>query len=258
MGALLWGMMRRTAESPDLVADAPPVAETPPDDHPSGNASNGATTCEDVLASAELDAVEVADATGVNLVATPPTPPARRLPALLGVIVGVLVLGGLSAGFLFFPIDWQAVGQWGYLGIFGVVLVATASVALPIPYLLIVARAGTFLDPFLLAAVAGLAGVLGEMTGYLIGIGGSGLIPHGRWYERARLWICSYGFWCIAVFACIPNPFFDAMGLAAGTLRYSWWRFVVACFVGKTIKFLIAALIGIEIAQHGWPGPFGH
>jgi len=43
----------------------------------------------------------------------------------------------------------------------------------------------------------------------------------------------------------------------AGTLRYSWGRFAVACLLGKSIKFLIAALVGIEIAEHGWRGPFG-
>lgn len=238
--------MARTVESPDLAAKAMPDAR------PAATPRREPPTCDEILASPELDAAVVADETGAHLVATPPTPPARRWLALLGVAVGVLVLGGLSAGFLFFPIDWQAIGSWGYLGIFGVVLVATASVALPIPYLLIVARAGSFLDPFGIAVVAGLAGVLGELTGYLIGVGGSGLIPHGKWYERARLWICQYGFWCIAFFACIPNPFFDAMGLAAGTLRYSWWRFALACFLGKAIKFLIAALIGVEIAQQGW------
>jgi membrane protein YqaA with SNARE-associated domain len=169
----------------------------------------------------------------------------------------MLVLGGLSAAFLYFPINWQAIGSWGYLGVFGVVFVATASVALPIPYLLIVARAASYLDPIGIALVAGLAGMLGELAGYLIGVGGSGLLPHGRLYERARHWICNYGFWTIAFFACVPNPFFDAMGLMAGTLRYPWWRFALSCFLGKSIKFLVAALIGIEIAQHGWRGPFG-
>lgn len=213
-------------------------------------------SCDEITAPADSDAVAVAEATGAHLVVPPVVPPKKRLTSFLGVIAGVLVLGGLSAGFLFFPINWQAIGSWGYLGIFGVVFVATASVALPIPYLLIVARAGTFLDPVLIALVAGLAGMLGELAGYLIGVGGSGLLPHGRLYERARHWICNYGFWTIAFFACVPNPFFDAMGLMAGTLRYSWWRFAIACFLGKAIKFLLAALIGIEIAQHGWPGPF--
>src|SRR5688500_10444562 len=113
VGALIRTEMARIVESPDLAAEAPrdeplaaPVRREP-------------TTCEEVLASPELDAAVVADETGAHLVAAPPTPPARRWPALLGIIVGVAVLGGLSAGFIFFPIDWQAIGSWGYLGIFG-------------------------------------------------------------------------------------------------------------------------------------------
>ena len=194
----------------------------------------------------------IADATGATPVAAPSLPAVGRWRSLLGLGAGVLVLGVLSAAFVLFPIDWQAIGSWGYLGVFGVVFVATASVALPIPYLLIIARAGSYLDPFAIAAVAGLAGMLGELTGYLIGRGGSGLVPHGRWYARAAWWINNYGFWCIAFFACVPNPVFDAVGVLAGTLGYSWRRFAVACFLGKFLKFLIAALVGVEIARHNW------
>jgi uncharacterized membrane protein YdjX (TVP38/TMEM64 family) len=244
--------------SVDTTASAAPGPSPRPDEAPPPDERHGGmSACEELTASPQSDAVAVADATGAELVAPLPATPARRLTSIVGVVAGVLVLGGLSAGFLYFPIDWQTIGSWGYLGVFGVVFVATASVALPIPYLLIVARAGSYLDPFVIGLVAGLAGTLGELAGYLIGIGGSGLVPHGRWYERARLWICTYGFWCVAIFACVPNPFFDAVGFAAGTLRYSWWRFALACMLGKSIKFLIAALVGIEIAQHGWRGPFG-
>jgi membrane protein YqaA with SNARE-associated domain len=197
---------------------------------------------------AERAAVEVAEAADVQLVA-----PARRTwQSILGMALGLLVLGGLSAAFLFYPIDWQVVGRWGYPGLFAVVLVATASIALPIPYLLIVARAGTHLDPTMIALVAGVAATLGEMTGYLIGISGSRVIPHGRMYERARSWICGYGFWCIAFFSCVPNPVFDAVGIAAGALGYSPWKFAIACFIGKAIRFFIAALIGVQAVEHGW------
>jgi membrane protein YqaA with SNARE-associated domain len=209
-------------------------------------------SCDNPAEALRTEAVDIADATGVHLEAAPPTPKPKRWKAILGIVTGAVILGGLSAAFLFFPIDWDAVGSWGYLGVFGVVFVATASVALPIPYLLIVARAGSFLDPIMIALIAGVAGTLGEMAGYLIGLGGSGLVPHGRWYERARQWICGSGFWCIALFAGVPNPFFDAIGVAAGTLRYPWWRFALACFLGKALKFLVAALVGVEIAQRGW------
>ncbi len=183
-----------------------------------------------------------------------PTPAqeARTWRSLLGIILAVGLLAGLSALFLYFPIDYHALGRWGYFGVAAVVFVATASFVLPIPYLLIVARAGTFLDPWVLGAVAGAAGALAEMTGYLVGISGSTLIAHGRWYERSRAWICTYGFWFIAFFACVPNPFFDALGFAAGALRYSPWKFALACFIGKAVKFLIAALVGEQIHNVGW------
>ena len=122
------------------------------------------------------------------------------------------------------------------------------------PYLLSVGRAGSFLNPWRLAGVARVAGTLGELAGYLVGIGGSGLVARGPWYERSRRWICTYGFWCIAFFACVPNPVFDAIGLAAGVLRYSVWRFALACFIGKAVKFLVAALIGDQAHSAGWLG----
>lgn len=219
---------------------------------PAASLNHTPPTPDGLAAREARDAAQISEATGAHLVPVHTPTGARRWVSYGGLSLGALVLGGLSAAFVFFPIDWHAIGRWGYLGIFAVVLVATASVAVPIPYLLIVARAGTFLNPFLLALVGGLAGTLGEMAGYLIGAGGNKLIPHGGWYARAHSWIERYGFWCIALFACVPNPFFDAVGLAAGTLGYSWWKFVLACFLGKSIKFLAAALIGAEAAEHGW------
>jgi membrane protein YqaA with SNARE-associated domain len=187
-----------------------------------------------------------------------PTPAqeVRTWRSLSGTILAVGLLAGLSALFLYFPIDYHQLGRlpswWGYLGVAAVVFIATASFVLPIPYLLIVARAGTFLNPWLLGLTAGVAGMLGEMTGYLVGISGSNLIARGKWYERARGWVCDYGFWCIAFFACVPNPFFDAIGFAAGVVRYSVWRFALACFIGKSVKFLIAALVGEQAHAFGW------
>ena len=165
--------------------------------------------------------------------------PERR--SLWKVLLTIAVLGAMSGLFLFFPINWEKVGNWGYLGVFVVTFVATASFILPIPYLLIVARAGMFLDPLLVTLVAGLAGALGELTGYVIGASGRDLIARGKWYDKANHWMVKYGFWCVAFFAFVPNPVFDAIGFAAGVLRYPLWKFVLACFLGKSLKFLIAA-----------------
>jgi membrane protein YqaA with SNARE-associated domain len=161
--------------------------------------------------------------------------------SLWKVLLTVAALAAMSGLFLFFPIDWEKVGNWGYLGVFLVTFVATASFILPIPYLLIVARAGMFLNPLLVTLVAGLAGALGELTGYIIGASGRDLIARGKWYDKANHWMVKYGFWCVVFFAFVPNPAFDAIGFAAGVLRYPVWKFIVACFLGKSLKFLLAA-----------------
>lgn len=162
-------------------------------------------------------------------------------------LLTIAALAAMSGLFLFFPIDWERVGNWGYLGVFVVTFVATASFILPIPYLWIVARAGIFLDPVTVILVAGLAGALGELTGYVIGSSGRDLIARGKWYDKANHWMVTYGFWCVAFFAFIPNPFFDAIGFAAGVLRYPLWKFIVACFLGKALKFAVAVVIAIEV-----------
>jgi len=165
--------------------------------------------------------------------------PERR--SVWKVVLTIVALAAMSGLFLFFPIEWERVGNWGYLGVFLVTFVATASFILPIPYLLIVARAAFYLDPITVTLVAGLAGALGELTGYIIGASGRDLIARGKWYDKANHWMVSYGFWCVAFFAFVPNPVFDAIGFAAGVLRYPLWKFVLACFLGKSLKFLLAA-----------------
>jgi membrane protein YqaA with SNARE-associated domain len=171
----------------------------------------------------------------------PPAEGSAERRSLIKVVLSMGALALMSALFLFVPIDWERVGNWGYPGVFVVTFVATASFILPIPYLLIVARAGMHLDPVLLAAVAGVAGALGELTGYAIGVSGRDLVAKGKWYDKANHWLVSYGFWCVAFFAFVPNPFFDAIGFAAGVLRYPLWRFTIACYIGKTLKFWMAS-----------------
>ena len=191
-----------------------------------------------VVAMSDPSVAKATDAPAVTS-STRDDAPERR--SVWKVILTMLALGAMSGLFLFFPIDWERVGNWGYLGVFLVTFVATASFILPIPYLLIVARASFYLNPLVVTLVAGLAGALGELTGYVIGASGRDLIARGKWYDKANHWMVSYGFWCVAFFAFVPNPVFDAIGFAAGVLRYPLWKFVLACFLGKSLKFLLAA-----------------
>jgi membrane protein YqaA with SNARE-associated domain len=157
----------------------------------------------------------------------------------------------VSLAVMFVPIDAGALGDAGFLGVFLVTLITTSAFVLPVPYLAVIARTGSLLDPTLVALVAGVAATIGELTGYLLGRGGSSLVHDSRWVQHAHRWMRRHGFLAVSIGALIPNPVFDALGIAAGALSYPAWRFALACFLGKTGKFLIVAHLGKSILGLG-------
>ena len=54
-----------------------------------------------------------------------------------------------------------------------------------------------------------------------------------------------YGGLTCFLFAAIPNPLFDIAGLAAGTLRYPLWRFYLSAGLGKIVKSVVFAFLGV-------------
>ncbi len=206
-----------------------------------------------MVASGSAGRLTADEAAGAAILEPVASEQARTRRSAIRVILTLGALGAMSALFLLVPLPWEALGLWwGYFGVALVVFIATASFILPIPYLFIVWQAHAYghLDPWLLAATAGVAAAFGETTGYLVGISGRDLIARGKWYDKADYWMRTYGFWCITFFSFIPNPFFDAIGFAACVLRYSILKFMLACFIGKGAKFYMAAM-GTEIVLLG-------
>jgi membrane protein YqaA with SNARE-associated domain len=157
-------------------------------------------------------------------------------------LVPAVAVIALSIASLVVPIDAELLEQNGYIGVFVVTLLTTGALVLPIPYLAVIARAATVLDPINVALIAGIAAAIGELSGYVLGRSGRRLIPEHRWLEVTRAWMTRHGFATVMVAAFIPNPAFDAVGALAGALGYAAWKFCAACFIGKTAKFLLIAL----------------
>lgn len=170
-----------------------------------------------------------------------------RLPSLRSsarALVVALIVLGLSALVLLFPQDLQRLGSLGYAGVFLVTLVASSALVLPVPYLATIFLAARSLDPTAVALVAGVAAALGELTGYALGASGRVLIHDRRWMERLAKWRGLRTFLAVLTASFIPNPVFDVIGIAAGTIGLAPWRFVLASFIGKTLRFLLVAGVG--------------
>ncbi|HEY7060655.1 MAG TPA: VTT domain-containing protein [Chloroflexota bacterium] len=166
----------------------------------------------------------------------------RVRPALL-----LLAVLALSVTLIVLPIDYKALGNYGYLGVFLVTLLATAAIVVPVPYLALILVAGSFLNPLLVAVVAGVAAALGELTGYAVGHTGRSLLPRTRWYLLLERGMTRCGGLVIFVAAAIPNPFFDAVGALAGATRMPVGCFLLVCFLGKTLRFFLLALLGVSV-----------
>ena len=128
-----------------------------------------------------------------------------------------------------------------YPAIFLLSLFGSASVVIPVPGILSVCSGGVLLNPLFVGLVAGIAEAAGEITGYLAGFSGRGMLRNNRMYQRIQPWMRRRGWIAIIVFASIPNPLFDVVGVAAGAVRMPLWQFLGAAWVGKTAKSVAVA-----------------
>jgi membrane protein YqaA with SNARE-associated domain len=134
----------------------------------------------------------------------------------------------------------------GYPGIFLISLLGNATVILPAPSLALVFAMGSALPPLLVGLAAGVGEALGELTGYAAGFGGHAIISDLARFERIRERMKGHVGITVFVLSFIPNPFFDLAGIAAGTLHYPVWRFLLLCWLGKTIKTIVIAWMGSQ------------
>jgi uncharacterized membrane protein YdjX (TVP38/TMEM64 family) len=135
---------------------------------------------------------------------------------------------------------------YGYLGIFLISVIGNATVLFPVPSLVAVFAGGTLFHPLLVGLVSGVAEPIGELSGYLAGYGGSAIIEDKAMYAKLEAWMRRHGYLTIFVLSVIPNPVFDLAGMAAGALHFPVWKFLLACWIGKTVKAIAVAYAGAE------------
>lgn len=135
---------------------------------------------------------------------------------------------------------------WGYLGIFLLSIAGNASILFPVPVFAIAFFAGAILNPWLVGIVSGVGAAIGELTGYVLGIGGREVIKSRdrKWLSKAKKWSESRGvFPVIILFAATPLPF-DVIGILCGVIKYDVRRFLFATAIGKIIVNTILAWAG--------------
>lgn len=121
---------------------------------------------------------------------------------------------------------------------FGVLIAcffANASVLLPSSSILIAIEYSMVINPIAVAFFGAVGSALGEMIGFQVGRCGRNIVPRKiyKWLENRMK---SHGYTMVLLFAVIPLPFFDLIGMLSGVMRMNAIKFYSVCFIGKLIK----------------------
>ena len=165
------------------------------------------------------------------------------VPSLVLLLVIAITIG-LFYFYKNYPDRIEQLKGYGYLGAFLISLTFNATIILPAGNILMLSALGAVLPSATLVGLAGGAGaVIGEMTGYMAGYSGRVVIEKSKLYDRVVGWMKKWGALTIFIFAVVPF-FFDLAGIAAGVLRYPLWKFLLICWLGRTLLYIGAALAG--------------
>lgn len=183
----------------------------------------------------------------------PTQTPARRWRNILQAIAVVILALVLNLIVIILPQTWfKGWGNYGYIGVFFVTLLANASVFIPIPYPGIVAKLATDLNVAGIAVLGAAGSVIGESTAYMVGRAGRGVVEKTTFYLwlQRQLRTPVRAFIVIFLLSAPPNPFFDVAGLAAGSLGVPFPLFALATFCGRVIRLLLLAYLGQSMLGH--------
>ena len=144
--------------------------------------------------------------------------------------------------------------SYGYLGAFLISLIGNATILLPgivLPILsglsIVLYPAAGLVGPVMVGLAGGAGAAIGEIVGYMAGYSGRGIVQNSRMYNRLVDWVRRWGAIAIFIFTLVPL-FFDLVGLAAGVLRFPLWKFVLICWLGRTLLYVVF----VVLAAWGW------
>lgn len=162
----------------------------------------------------------------------------KKAGSLLG---GILMAVLFASPYFLFREEIQDMVVVGYLGVLVACAISNVSVLLPTSSTVIVLAATTTLNPLLCILMGGLGTALGEQASYCCGrVGGAAFQNNTRNYSNRVLhWIETNEFLTIFLFAFVPLPVFDIVGIAAGARKISWIKYTLAAVLGKTLKFFV-------------------
>jgi membrane protein YqaA with SNARE-associated domain len=157
----------------------------------------------------------------------------------------------LSAVFFIYRDFFKEASSLGLLGIFIINFVSSASFFVSGPAFLTIAAGGNLYSPILVALIAAIGACLGDMLGFIFGYSGRKLarknLDRYKTIKFLEKHFNRHGAIIIFLLAIIPNPFFDAIGILAGVVNYSPFKFFAIMIVGRFLRYWLIAQFGSRL-----------
>ena len=147
--------------------------------------------------------------------------------------------------------------SFGLAGLFLVSIVDSSFVPLPIPGMtdiMLVLYAAQHTNPWMLIAIASIGSALGGFFSYQVGqSGGMAFIEKRtppRVFKRVTRWMESHAVLAVAVPAILPPPMpLSPFVLAAGALKMSRRKFMIAFTASRFLRHSVAVWLGVEYGK---------
>ncbi len=172
----------------------------------------------------------------------------NKIIPILALLLVIAVMVGIFYFYRRYPDRIVELKNYAYGGAFLISLIGNATIILPGAVLLILSDIGAVLYPVtgpvgpIIVGLAGGAGAaIGEITGYMAGYSGRAIVRRQTTYVRLEGWVKKWGAILIFLVSLVPL-IFDLAGIAAGALRLPIWKFLLACWLGRTLLYISVVL----------------
>jgi len=175
------------------------------------------------------------------------------------VLIAALVLAMIATSAVLFKEYLEEFKAFGYPGAFLISFLGSAMVVTFVPSLYVMLSFSAWLNPFYLGLAAGAGEAMGELVVYAGGRTGHAFFLRERFvepqrnkeawgvYPRLQRWIHAKGAAALFLAAAVPNPFYSLISATAGATRFPAWKFLGVVWAGKTVKWIIIALLGYAL-----------
>jgi membrane protein DedA with SNARE-associated domain len=165
----------------------------------------------------------------------------KWLVPLAGLLLVIAVSAGVFCFYRQYPERVEQLKAYSYLGAFVIGLIFNATVVLPTGGAVVLIALGanmSFPGPIFVGLAGGSGAAIGEIMGYIAGRSGRTLLSRGNMYHRVEHWVQRWG--GLTVFIASIFPFiFDLVGIAAGAMRYNFGKFLLYCWLGRMLLYVI-------------------